>query len=172
MPGQIKSPYQLKFRGEEDQLEGALTLVMWENLTDPILTGREVVSGRYPTAASQDFTSIIDDKAFARLNTALQDAIDKGAEPVNLLGEDEPSADTRKMPPYLLLNPSDEMLVMKEEIFGPILPVKTYEDLGEVIDYINSNERPLALYLYPALAPPYGDAFEKMARLMMRWKLY
>ena len=203
---------------------------------------REIVSGRYPTVASQDFTSIIDDKAFTRLNTALGDAIDKGAELVNLLGEGEPTADTRKIPPYLLLNPSDEMLVMKEEIFGPILPVKTYEDLDEVIDYINSNERPLALYLYSndkqaqdrvvqntmsggvclndsmlhvaqhdmpfggignsgmghyhgeegfnefsklrpifkqakksgilALAPPYGDAFEKMAKLMMRWKLY
>ena len=203
---------------------------------------REVVSGRYPTAASQDFTSIIDDKAFTRLNAALNDAIDKGAEAVNLLGEGEPAADTRKMPPYLLLNPSDEMLVMKEEIFGPILPIKTYEDLDEVIDYINSNERPLALYLYSddkqaqdkvvqntmsggvcindsmlhvaqhdmpfggignsgmghyhgkegfiefsklrpifkqakksailALAPPYGDAFEKMAKLMMKWKLY
>jgi coniferyl-aldehyde dehydrogenase len=203
---------------------------------------KEIVSGRYPTAASRDFTSIIDDKAFARLTTVLADAVDKGAQPINLLGEGKPDPDTRKIPPYLVLDPSDEMLLMQEEIFGPILPVKPYDDLDEVIDYINQNERPLALYLYSndkaaqdkvihntlsggvclndsmlhvaqhdmpfggignsgmghyhgkegfiefsklrpifkqakksgilALAPPYGDGFEKMANLMMKWKLY
>ena len=109
---------------------------------------REIVSGRYPTAASQDFTSIIDDKAFSRLTAVLQDAVDKGADPINLLGEDKPDPDTRKIPPHLVLDPGDETLLMQEEIFGPILPIKPYDDLDEVIAYINSNERPLALYLF------------------------
>jgi len=203
---------------------------------------REIVGRRYPTAASQDFTSIIDNKAFARLAATLQDASDKGGEPINLLGTDEINADTRKIPPHLVLNPSDEMLIMQDEIFGPLLPIKPYDDLDEVIDYINNNERPLALYLYSddkeiqdkvinrtlsggvcindgmlhvaqhdmpfggignsgmghyhgeegfnefsklrpifrqarksailALAPPYGDLFDKMIKLMMKLKLY
>jgi len=109
---------------------------------------REIVSGRYPTTASKDFTSIIDDKAFTRLSSVLQDAVEKGADPINLLGDDKPDPQSRKMPPYLVLDPSDELLLMQEEIFGPILPVKPYDDLDEVIAYINDNERPLALYLF------------------------
>jgi coniferyl-aldehyde dehydrogenase len=109
---------------------------------------KEIVSARYPSSASKDFTSVIDDKAFARLTAVLQDASDKGAEAVNLLGADQPNPDTRKMPPHLVLNPNDDMKIMQDEIFGPLLPIKAYDDLDEVIDYINRNERPLALYLY------------------------
>jgi len=119
-----------------------------EKVQEFVKISREIVSKRYPSAASQDFTSIIDNKAFARLTATLQDASDKGAEAVNLLGTDEINADTRKIPPHLVLNPSDEMLIMQDEIFGPLLPIKPYDDLDEVIDYINQNERPLALYLY------------------------
>jgi coniferyl-aldehyde dehydrogenase len=117
-------------------------------VTEFVALAREIVSTRYPSTASQDFTSIIDDKAFGRLTAVLEDATNKGADLINLLGEDKPDLETRKMPPYLALNPSDDMLLMQEEIFGPILPVKPYDDLSEVIDYINNNERPLALYLY------------------------
>jgi len=91
---------------------------------------------------------VIDDKAYARLIAVLQDASDKGAEPVNLLGADLPNPETRKIPPQLVLNPNDDMQIMQDEIFGPLLPIKAYDDLDEVIDYINRNERPLALYLY------------------------
>jgi coniferyl-aldehyde dehydrogenase len=109
---------------------------------------REIVSRRYPSTTSKDFTSIIDDKAFNRLTMVLQDAIEKGTDPINLLGDDKPDPQSRKIPPYLVMDPSDDSLLMQEEIFGPILPVKPYDDLDEVIAYINSNERPLALYLY------------------------
>ena len=109
---------------------------------------KEIVSARYPTAASKDFTSIIDDKAFSRLSSVLQDAAENGADPINLLGEGKPDPESRKIPPYLVLDPSDDLLLMQEEIFGPILPIKPYDDLDEVIAYINDNERPLALYLF------------------------
>jgi coniferyl-aldehyde dehydrogenase len=109
---------------------------------------REIVSTRYPSAASQDFTSIIDDKAFARLEGVLKDATDKGAQAINLLGDDTADPTARKIPPHLVLDPGDDMLIMQEEIFGPILPVKPYDDLDEVIAYINANERPLALYIF------------------------
>jgi coniferyl-aldehyde dehydrogenase len=48
----------------------------------------------------------------------------------------------------LVLNPTDEMTIMKEEIFGPALPIKTYERVDEAIDYVNAHERPLALYYF------------------------
>ncbi|MEC8427232.1 MAG: aldehyde dehydrogenase family protein, partial [Pseudomonadota bacterium] len=54
----------------------------------------------------------------------------------------------QKLAPTLVLNPSDDMVIMQEEIFGPLLPVKTYKSIDEVINYVNSKERPLALYLF------------------------
>jgi len=119
-----------------------------KRVTEFVKLAKEIVSARYPTSASKDFTSVIDDKAYARLIAVLQDASDKGAEPVNLLGADLPNPETRKIPPQLVLNPNDDMQIMQDEIFGPLLPIKAYDDLDEVIDYINRNERPLALYLY------------------------
>ena len=78
----------------------------------------------------------------------LQDARDKGASAVNLMPGQESNADTRKIAPMLLSGVNKEMILMQEEIFGPLLPVMTYSDIGEVIDYINSHEKPLALYLF------------------------
>ena len=54
----------------------------------------------------------------------------------------------RKFPPHVVLGVDDDMRIMNEEIFGPLLPVKTYTSFDEVISYINSKDRPLALYLF------------------------
>ena len=53
-----------------------------------------------------------------------------------------------KIPPTLVLNPTDEMKIMQEEIFGPVLPVKEYDDFDETVNYVNSKDRPLGLYLF------------------------
>jgi coniferyl-aldehyde dehydrogenase len=53
-----------------------------------------------------------------------------------------------KIPSTLILDATDDMEVMKNEIFGPVLPVRTYEKVDEVIDYVNDRERPLALYYF------------------------
>ena len=55
---------------------------------------------------------------------------------------------TRKVAPALVLDPTDDMKIMQEEIFGPILPVRTYKKLDDVIEYVNERERPLALYYF------------------------
>ena len=55
---------------------------------------------------------------------------------------------TRKLAPMLILEPDDRLAAMREEIFGPVLPVKTYRRLDEVIDYINARPSPLALYYF------------------------
>jgi coniferyl-aldehyde dehydrogenase len=54
----------------------------------------------------------------------------------------------RKIPPHLVLGVSDEMTIMREEIFGPLLPVKTYRSLDEVIAYVNGRDRPLGFYIF------------------------
>jgi coniferyl-aldehyde dehydrogenase len=101
---------------------------------------------RYPDINGPDFTSIIDRRAFDRLHAALDDARAKGARLVDLAEGQTPDAARRRFPPHLVLDPSDDMVLMQREIFGPILPVRTYSDRREVADYINARDRPLALY--------------------------
>ncbi|OOV86885.1 coniferyl aldehyde dehydrogenase [Oceanospirillum linum] len=98
-----------------------------------------------PDIHSTDYTSVIDDRAFQRLLDTLADARDKGAEVVNLNGQ-EPDSASRKLPLTLILSATDEMIISQRETFGPILMVKTYTDPQDVIDYVNDRDRPLALY--------------------------
>ncbi len=104
---------------------------------------------RFPAGAlSTDYTSIIDQRNYERLNQLLETAQAAGAELVQL---EEPSAELtkeRKFPPTLVLNPPADSRVMREEIFGPVLPVIEVEDLDYAIGMVNSGERPLALYLF------------------------
>jgi coniferyl-aldehyde dehydrogenase len=109
---------------------------------------RDVVAKCLSGLDDNAYTSIVDDASYRRLIDWLQDARDKGASAVNLMPGQESNADTRKIAPMLLSGVNKEMILMQEEIFGPLLPVMTYSDIGEVIDYINSHEKPLALYLF------------------------
>lgn len=113
-----------------------------------VSAAQKIVSKRYPSADSKDYTSIIDQSAFNRLTMTLEDAAQKGAKAINLLGDDPIDETTRKIPPHLVLDTNADMVIMQDEIFGPLLPVKVYDSIDEVILYINEHERPLALYLY------------------------
>ena len=97
-----------------------------------------------------DYTSVINQKHYERLNGLLADAKDHGAElvEINPANEDFSQQESHKIPPTLVLNPTDEMQIMKEEIFGPLLPIKTYKDIREPINYINKNDKPLGLYYF------------------------
>ncbi|MEO3865015.1 coniferyl aldehyde dehydrogenase [Rheinheimera fenheensis] len=106
----------------------------------------KLVAERYPDINSNDYTAIIDERAYQRLQATLDDAIAKGATAVNLMPDQTTVPGSRKFPLTLLFNVTDEMQVMQREIFGPLLPVKTYSDASEVIAYINSKPRPLAFY--------------------------
>jgi coniferyl-aldehyde dehydrogenase len=107
---------------------------------------KRLFAERYPDINGPDFTSIIDDRAFARLQATLEDARAKGATLINLAEGQIPDAGLRKFPPHLVLDPTEDMQVMEREIFGPILPIRTYIDRREVADYINNHDRPLAIY--------------------------
>lgn len=105
-----------------------------------------LVAKRYPDINSNDYTAIIDERAYQRLQATLDDAIAKGAKAVNLMPGQTVAAGSRKFPLTLLFDVTDDMLVMQREIFGPLLPVKTYHSAQEVVQYINARPRPLAFY--------------------------
>ena len=109
---------------------------------------KAVVKARYPELTTPDYTSIIDSKSYERLNKTLVDATDKGARAVNLMDDVARDDRLRKIAPHIVCDVSADMMIMQAELFGPLLPIKPYDRLEEVIDYINANERPLALYLY------------------------
>ena len=118
----------------------------------------------FPTLKDNpDYTSIINQRHYDRLMGYLADAKTKGAKivEINPAREDFRQQPFRKIPPTLVLNPTDDMAIMKDEIFGPLLPVKTYADVGEAIGYINAHPRPLGLYYFG------GDAAEE-ARVLSR----
>jgi coniferyl-aldehyde dehydrogenase len=94
---------------------------------------------------ADDYTSIIDDRSFKRLQDTLADAESKGARIIKL-SEQEPNAAERKMPLYLVLDTTPDMTIRQRETFGPLLMVLPYEQPQEAIDYVNSHDRPLALY--------------------------
>lgn len=106
----------------------------------------ETIKQFYPNSIQQnpDYTSIVNDRQFERLQHYLEDAKQKGA----VLHQIEHNADGRRLPHVVLTQVTDDMLIMQNEIFGPILPIKGYEQIDEVIEYINQNDRPLALYYF------------------------
>lgn len=110
------------------------------------------VEKMYPTMLANDqYTSIISSRHRERLEGYLEDAREKGADVriINPADEDFSGQNKgNKMPAALILDPTDDMKVMQEEIFGPILPVRTYEEADEVLSYVNERERPLALYYF------------------------
>ncbi len=107
---------------------------------------KRLVAERYPDLNGTDYTTIIDQAAFDRLNATLADAKAHGATVINLAPDQQLDASRRKLAPHIVLGVTDEMVIMKEEIFGPLLPIKPYRDAEEVIAYVNSGDRPLAFY--------------------------
>lgn len=99
---------------------------------------------------SDEYTAIINNRHFERLKGLVNDAKSKGAKivEINPAQEDFGAQNTRKMPITILTDVTDDMRIMQEEIFGPLLPIKTYKSFDETINYINSKDRPLALYYF------------------------
>ncbi|WP_345848322.1 coniferyl aldehyde dehydrogenase [Shewanella algae] len=98
-----------------------------------------------------DYGQIVNERQAARLVALLEDATAKGAQVFTADREQPlsklPSAKQRKWPTLLLTKVSDDMKLMQEEIFGPLLPLVSYQELEQALDYIKARPRPLALYL-------------------------
>jgi coniferyl-aldehyde dehydrogenase len=106
----------------------------------------EVARRLYPRIADNpDYTSIVSPRHHARLQHLLDDARAKGAQPMPT-HTDTPG--DRRLVPHLLLGVNDQMAVMQEEIFGPLLPIVPYEREEDAIAYVRAHDRPLALYWF------------------------
>lgn len=112
-----------------------------------VSTWQKQIASMYPSIRDNpDLTSVINDRQFQRLQGYLAEAKDKGATVIAVNPKQESLEGTRKMPFTLVLNATDDMKIMHDEIFGPIMLVVPYKTLDDAIGYINSRQRPLALY--------------------------
>lgn len=126
-------------------------LVPEEKEAEVVAKLAEAAARLYPSPlANPDYTAVINDRHFQRLAEWIDDARDKGAEIVTVdpAKEDFAGANVRKMPLHIVRNPTDDMKLMQEEIFGPVLPVRSYRAIDDAIGEINRRDRPLALYYF------------------------
>ncbi len=122
-----------------------------ENVDAFVAAAKGAIAKMFPAVKQNpDYGSIINQRHYDRLRGLIDDARAKGAEivEINPSNEDFSQQEHRRIPPTLILDPSDDMKVMQEEIFGPILPVKRYRAFEETIADINARPRPLALYYF------------------------
>ena len=127
-------------------------MVPEEKLDDVVAEIQKAVGSMYPKLLENpEYTSVINDRHFNRLQENIADAQAKGGDVIecNPASEDFASQQgTYKIAPTVIKNATDDMRVLQEEIFGPLLPIKTYKDFNETIDYVNANPRPLAAYYF------------------------
>jgi coniferyl-aldehyde dehydrogenase len=127
-------------------------LVPEEKLHDVIATAQQVVATMYPTLLDNvQYTSVINERHYQRLNGYLEEARERGVKviEINPAGEDfSQQQGTHKIPPTLIPEPPEDLKLLQEEIFGPLLPIRTYREFSETVDYINSRPRPLAAYYF------------------------
>jgi coniferyl-aldehyde dehydrogenase len=127
-------------------------MVPEEKLDEVVAEIKNIVAEMFPKMLDNpQYTSVVNQRHYQRLQENLEDARSKGAEviEVNPAGEDFANQQgTQKIPPTLIKNPTEDMRVLEEEIFGPLLPIKTYKDFDDTINYVNSKPRPLAVYYF------------------------
>ena len=116
---------------------------------------------RYPSIANnQDITWIVNDRHYSRVQSMIEDARDKGANVIQANPKNEQiPAGKRVIPLTVITNVTEDMRVMQEEIFGPVLPVKGVDSVDEALNYVADGPRPLALY--------YFDSDKKQAEKIM-----
>lgn len=128
-------------------------VLVHEDRRDALLAGlRKAVLAAYPSlAGNADCSAIVNAAHYQRLCQWRDEAAAAGAQ----IDEVKPAAESadalhavRKLPLTLILNAPSDCTLMREEIFGPLLPVVTYRDFADAIAYINARARPLALYLF------------------------
>ncbi|RZO18784.1 MAG: coniferyl aldehyde dehydrogenase [SAR92 clade bacterium] len=110
-----------------------------------------VVKEMYPSLLNNDqYTAMVNDRHYQRITSNLNDANERSIKTVtiNPANEDFTDNPTQKIPPTLIINPDDDALCMQDEIFGPLLPIKSYKNFEETINYINDKPRPLAAYYF------------------------
>ncbi|MFZ4602680.1 MAG: coniferyl aldehyde dehydrogenase [Caulobacterales bacterium] len=116
-----------------------------------VAAATSAVTSMFPTIRDNpDYTAIVSQRHYDRIRGLIEDARAKGAKivEINPANEDFSQQEFRKIPPTLVLDPTDDMKIMQDEIFGPVLPVKTYSEPRDAVAYVNANPRPLGLYYF------------------------
>ena len=117
-----------------------------------VAAATKAVETMYPSGLkdNEDYTSIVNQRHFDRIMGYIEEAKSKGAEviEINPTGENFSQQPHHKIPPHIIVDPSDDLKVMQDEIFGPVLPIKSYADTKQAVDYINGHARPLGLYYF------------------------
>jgi coniferyl-aldehyde dehydrogenase len=127
-------------------------LLVPEETRDDLVTAlQKSATGMFPKMRDNpDYTAIVTPRHFDRVTALIDDARAKGATiiQINPADEDFEAQNGRKIAPTLILDVTDDMKVMQEEIFGPVLPIKTYKNVKDAVAYINANDKPLGLYYF------------------------
>jgi len=127
-------------------------MVPEEKLHEIIAAAQRAVGRMYPKILDNpQYTSVINERHFQRLNGYLAEATERGQKiiPINPAGEDfSAQKGTLKIPPTLIPEPAEDLKMMQDELFGPLLPIRTYNNFEETISYINSKPRPLGAYYF------------------------
>lgn len=124
-----------------------------EHVNDLVTALLAKLAAMYPNFRdNNDYTWIVNEKQFTRLHSMLQDAISRGAQVHSANQQTESFAGTRIIAPTIITSVSQDMQLMQEEIFGPLLPILPYDDFAEALQYIQRGPRPLALYYFGANA--------------------
>ena len=140
-------------------------LVPEEKLDEIVSEIKAAVTAMFPTVLNNpEYTSVINHRHFQRLQQHLTDATEKGGEVISLAPIDEDfnnQPSTRKIPPTIIKHATDDMRLLQDEIFGPLLPIKTYKNFEETIRYVNARPRPLALYYFGSNAKEERDVLDR-----------
>jgi coniferyl-aldehyde dehydrogenase len=124
-------------------------LVPRDRIEDFARLASEHVAAEMPGyCSSQSCTGIVTTRHLERIEGLLADARARGCDVRPLEQADAADPSTRQLPISLVIDPPEDLALMREEIFGPVLPVKPYDTLDEAIEYVNAGERPLALYVF------------------------
>lgn len=117
-----------------------------DRLVDSMVSELKIM---FPTLLENpDYTAMATPGQYQRMRTLLGDARDRGVKMIEVNPAGEDLSHSRKIAPTLLVDPPEDALVMQDEIFGPLLPIRSYRSIDEVLAYINARERPLALYYF------------------------
>lgn len=102
----------------------------------------------YPKgAASKDYCGVISERHLARMDDLLTEANARGAKVIQLSEENIPD-NQRKYAPALVIDPPLDCAIMRDEIFGPVLPIIPYDTAEQALSFVNERDRPLALYVF------------------------
>ena len=126
-------------------------MVPEENIEEVISLAKDAVEAMYPSLLDNDqYTAMVNDRHYQRMQKNLDDALEHAEQVITINPADEDFANNplQKVAPTLIINPDDNAICMQDEIFGPLLPIKTYESFEDTINYINDRPRPLAAYYF------------------------